>query len=162
MPGTLITPRPSFLTENPVMETIQSNGYGHADSKAPAVVPPPPPMGTSAPPLVRSMSVEERMAFLDGLAELSRGPPATVYLIHVHELHRMAEAARKHGFHAGTVLPQTDSREEGLLILGRDLGAVEDLLGKLSREYTKQSGIHAVAGGAIVGAVATFTGLALA
>jgi hypothetical protein len=163
MPGTLITPRSSFFTEIPVMEAIQYNEHGQSSSRASAVGPPPPSsMGASAPPLVRSMSMEERTAFLDGLAELSREPPATVYSIHVHELHHIAEAARKHGFHTGTVLPQTCSREEGLLILGRDLRAVEDLLTKLSRENLKQSSIRAVAGGAVAGAVATFTGLALA
>jgi hypothetical protein len=163
MPGTLFTPRSSFYTETPVMEAIQSNGHRQSGSGASVVVPPSPsPMGVGAPPLVRTMSVEERTAFLDGLAELSLGPPATVYSIHVHELHHMAEAARKHGFHTGTVLPQTCSREEGLLILGRDLRAVEDLLAKLSREFPKQSSIRAVAGGAVAGAVATFTGLALA
>jgi hypothetical protein len=74
----------------------------------------------------------------------------------------MAEAARNLGFHTGSVLPETGSREEGLLILGRDVRAVEDLLAKLSREIPKQSNIRAVAGGAVAGAVATFTGLALA
>lgn len=164
MPGTLIMPTPSFFTETPpVIETVQSNGHRHSESKASAVVPTPPlAMGASALPLARSMSMEERMTFLDGLAELSRGPPATVYSIHVHELHHMAESARKYGFHTGTVFPKTGSMEEGLLILGRDLRAVEDLLAKLSRDIPKQSGIRAVAGGAVAGAVATFTGLALA
>jgi len=165
MPGTLIVPTPSFFTETPpVIETVQSNGPRHSDSKASVVVPPPPPppMGASALPLARSMSVEERMTFLDGLAEVSRGPPATVYSIHIHELHHVAESARKCGFHTGTVFHKTGTMEEGLLILGRDLRAVEDLLAKLSRETPKQSGIRAVAGGAVAGAVATFTGLALA
>ncbi|KAI0254819.1 hypothetical protein BJV78DRAFT_1183135 [Lactifluus subvellereus] len=165
MPGTLITPTQSFFFDTPpVIETVQSNGHNHSDSKASVVVPllSPPPMGASALPLARSMSVEERMTFLDGLAELSRGPPAAVYPIHVHELHHVAESARKCGFHTGTVFPKTGSMEEGLLILGRDLRAVEDLLAKLSQETPKQSGIRAAAGGAVAGAVATFTGLALA
>jgi hypothetical protein len=162
MPGTLITPRPSFLTETPEVERVQSDIHGRSDSKASVMVPPLPPMGAGTTPLVRSMSLEERTAFLDRLAEVSWGPPATVYSIHAHDLHRMAEAARNLGFHTGSVLLETGSREEGLLILGRDVRAVEDLLAKLSRETPKQSSIRAVAGGAVAGAVATFTGLALA
>lgn len=157
MPGTLITPHPSFLTEvPPPQDTPQFNG--HFDSKASVITRPQSP-GPVARPLARSMSMEERTSFLDGLAELSRAPPATVYAIHAHELRPIAESAARLGFHTGTVLPE--SAEEGLLILGRDLGAVKDLLAKLSRD-SQQSGIRAMAGGAVAGAVATFTGLALA
>lgn len=157
MPGTLVTPAPSLLMETaPPRETPQPSR--HFDSKA--SIPMPPAMG--APPLARSMSVEERTVFLDGLSGLSRGPPATVYSIHVLELQHMAESARKLGFHTGVVLPKTGPREEGLLVLGRDLRAVEDLAARLSQEGPKQSGVRAIAGGVVAGAVATFTGLALA
>jgi len=116
-----------------------------------------------AAPLARTMSMEERTAFLDGLIELSRGPPATVYAIHAHELRHIAESATKLGFHTGTVLPEKGSGEEGLLILGRDYGAVKDLHARLSWDGAPpQGGIRAMAGGAVAGAVATFTGLALA
>ncbi len=157
MPGTLITAAPSFLTETaPLRETTQPSC--HLDSKTSIVIPPP----TDTPRcLTRSMSVEERTAFLDGLSELSRGPPATVYSIHVLELQRLAESATKLGFHTGVVLPKNGPREEGLLILGRDMRAVEDLAAKLSQESPKKSGVRAIAGGVVAGAVATFTGLAL-
>ncbi|KAH9179577.1 hypothetical protein EDB89DRAFT_2110907 [Lactarius sanguifluus] len=158
MPGTLITPAPSFLTETALLrETPQPSC--HFDSKASIAMPPP---KSTPPPLARSMSVEERTAFLDGLSELSRGPPATVYSIHVLELQHMVESATKLGFHTGVVLPKTGPREEGLLILGRDPRAVEDLAARLSQEGPKQSGVRAIAGGVVAGAVATFTGLALA
>lgn len=108
------------------------------------------------------MSMEERTSFLDGLAGLSRGPPATVYAIHVYELQQIAESAAKLGFHTGVVPPNTGS-EEGLLILGRDFGAVKDLHARLLGDGAlHQSSIRAMAGGAVAGAVATFTGLALA
>jgi hypothetical protein len=153
MPGTLVMPAPSFLTEAaPLREPIC-----HFDSKASIAMPP-----LMAPPLARSMSMEERTAFLDGLSGLSRGPPATVYSIHVLELQHMAESARKLGFHTGVVLPKTGPRDEGLLVLGRDLRAVEDLAARLSQDGPKQSGVHVIAGGLVAGAVATFTGLALA
>ncbi|KAH9002226.1 hypothetical protein EDB86DRAFT_280272 [Lactarius hatsudake] len=155
MPGTLITPAPSFLTETALLRETPH----HFDSKASIAMPP--PKGTP-PPLARSMSMEERTAFLDGLSELSRGPPATVYSIHVLELQHMVESATKLGFHTGVVLPKTGPREEGLLILGRDHRAVEDLAARLSQEGPKQSGVRAIAGGVVAGAVATFTGLALA
>lgn len=158
MPGTLVTPAPSFLTETaPLSEMPQPSC--HFDSKASIAMPP--PMGTP-PPLTRSMSMEERTAFLDGLSGLSRGPPATVYSIHVLELQHMAKSARKLGFHTGVVLPMTGPREEGLLVLGRDLRAVEDLAARLSQESPKQRDVRAIAGGVVAGAVATFTGLALA
>ena len=156
MPGTLITPQPSFVTEVPPAQDIpQSNG--HFDSKASAISQPQSP--GVGPPLARSMSMEERTSFLDGLAELSRAPPATVYAIQAHELRQIAESATRLGFYTGVVLPE--SAEEGLLILGRDLWAVKTLLARLSRD-TQKSGIRAMAGGAVAGAVATFTGLALA
>ena len=158
MPGTLLAGAPSFLTEAAPPTETPHPSY-HFDSKASIAMPP--PMG-APPPLARSMSVEERTAFLDGLSELSRGPPATVYSIHVLELQHMADSASKLGFHTGVVLPKTGPRDEGLLILGRDLQAVEDLTARLSHESPKQSGVRAIAGGVVAGAVATFTGLALA
>ena len=158
MPGTLVSAAPSFLTERILQSEMHPS---HFDSKASIATPL--SMGARAPPpLTRSMSVEERATFLDGLAELSRGPPATVYSIHVLELQHMAESAKKLGFHTGVVLPKTGPREEGLLVLGRDLRAVEDLAARLSQEGPKQSGVRAIAGGVVAGAVATFTGLALA
>lgn len=155
MPGTLITPQPSFSTEMP--PTHEMPYYdGDFDSKTSIISQP--QSSASAPPVPRCMSMEERTSFLDGLAELSRAPPATVYAIHAHELPRIAESATRLGFHTGTML--SESAEEGLLILGRDSAAVEHLLSKLSRDSQK-SGIRAMAGGAVAGAVATFTGLAL-
>ena len=156
MPGTLITPQPSFSTEMPpTQETPHSDG--NFDSKTSIVSRS--QSSAAAPLFARCMSMEERTAFLDGLAELSRAPPATVYAIHARELPRIAESATRLGFHTGTML--SESSEEGLLILGRDSAAVENVLSKLSRD-SQQSGIRAMAGGAVAGAVATFTGLALA
>jgi hypothetical protein len=155
MPGTLM-PQPSFSTEIlPTQETPHLDG--NFDSKTSIVSRPQSP--AAAPPLARCMSMEERTAFLDGLAELSRAPPATVYAIHAQELPHIAASATTLGFHTGTML--SASAEEGLLILGRDSAAVENLLSKLSRD-SQQNGIRAMAGGAVAGAVATFTGLALA
>ena len=156
MPGTLITPQPSFSMEIPSTQEIP-HFDGEFDNKTSVVSRPHSP--AAAPPLARCMSMEERTTFLDGLAELSRAPPATVYAIHVQELPHIAESATRLGFHTGTML--SESAEEGLLILGRDSVAVENLLSKLSRDPQK-CGIRAMAGGAVAGAVATFTGLALA
>jgi hypothetical protein len=156
MPGTLITPQPSFSTEMPATQE-PSHSVGDFDSKT--SIASRPQLPATAPPLARCMSMEERTTFLDGLAELSRAPPATVYAIHTQELPHIAESATRLGFHTGTML--SESAEEGLLILGRDSAAVENLVSKLSRD-SQQSGICAMAGGAVAGAVATFTGLALA
>ena len=156
MPGTLITPQPSFSSGIPsTQETPHFDG--DFDNKTSIVSRP--QSSAAAPPLARCMSMEERTSFLDGLAELSRAPPATVYAIHARELPHIASSATTLGFHTGTML--SASAEEGLLILGRDSAAVENLLSKLSQD-PQQSGIRAMAGGAVAGAVATFTGLALA
>jgi hypothetical protein len=160
MPGTLITPHQSFVIEVPPSEDIPQSDGDQLDSKASVIMP---PLGVATAPLARSMSMEERMTFLDGLAELSRGPPAAVYAIHARELQQIAESAARLGFHTGTVPPKTSLEQEGLLILGRDFGAVKDLLARLSGDGAPQSSsVCAMAGGAIAGAVATFTGLALA
>jgi len=156
MPGTLVTPQPSFSMEIPPTQETPHFG-GDFDNKTSVVSQPQSPV--SAPPLPRYMSMEERTAFLDGLAELSRAPPATVYAIHAQELPHIAQSATRLGFHTGTML--SESAEEGLLILGRESAAVENLLSNLSR-VSQQNGIRAMAGGAVAGAVATFTGLALA
>jgi hypothetical protein len=153
MPGTLITPQLSFSMEMPPTQETPHN----FDNKTSIVSRPQLP--AAAAPLARCMSMEERTSFLDGLAELSRAPPATVYAIQAQELPHIAASATRLGFHTGTML--SESAEEGLLILGRDSAAVENLLFKLSRD-SQQSGIRAMAGGAVAGAVATFTGLALA
>ncbi|KAN0126737.1 hypothetical protein V8E52_000377 [Russula decolorans] len=156
MPGTLITPQPSFSTEMPpTQETLHFDG--DFDNKTSIVSQP--QSSAAAATLARCMSMEERTAFLDGLAELSRAPPATVYAIHAQELPHIAASATRLGFHTGTM--PSESAEEGLLILGRDSAAVENLLSKLSRD-SQQSGMRAMASGAVAGAVATFTGLALA
>ena len=156
MPGTLIMSQPSFSTEIPPTQEIPQND-GDFNSKTSIVSRSQSP--AAAVPPTRCMNMEERTSFLDGLAELSRAPPATVYAIHAQDLPRVAESATRIGFHTGTML--SESAEEGLLILGRDSVAVENLLSKLSRD-SQQSGIRAMAGGAVAGAVATFTGLALA
>ncbi|KAH9077057.1 hypothetical protein EDB83DRAFT_1669174 [Lactarius deliciosus] len=73
MPGTLITPAPSFLTETALLrETPQPSC--HFDSKASIAMPPP---KSTPPPLARSMSMEERTSLLGWTLRVVTG--ATCY-----------------------------------------------------------------------------------
>ncbi|KDQ64146.1 hypothetical protein JAAARDRAFT_27764 [Jaapia argillacea MUCL 33604] len=115
-------------------------------------------------PLSRSMSVEERNVFLDQLGEASKAPPVSTYLLSMADIPNILESAKGRGFHTRVVRSDQD-KDEGWLIVGRDEGAVvklcnglkEDIGGKGRRTSDV---LGAAAGGAVVGAVATFTGLA--
>ncbi|KAI0268142.1 hypothetical protein BC834DRAFT_678352 [Gloeopeniophorella convolvens] len=157
MPGTLLTPRSSLEEVPAATQADQYDDHLGDDSSSKSSL-----SAGTARPLARTMSVEERVAFLDGLSELSHSSPTSVYSISAGELNSLAESAAKLGFCTGIVFPQTGTVENGLLILGRDSRAVNDLVANLAREAPKQTGIRAIAGGAVAGAVATFTGLALA
>ncbi len=107
MPGTLITPQPSVSTEMPPMqETSHSNG--DFDNKTSIVSQP--QSSVAPPPLARSMSMDERTGFLDGLAELAHAPPATVYAIHAQELPHIAASATRLGFVCRRRAPDTWER----------------------------------------------------
>ena len=160
MPGTLASPGSSFLPTEPA----SSQDAKHVSAISKADLDESLPRTTHIKPLAQSMSVEERRAFLDGLAEISKAPPATVYTLPVDDLAPIQQSASKLGFHTRALLLSSKSEDEdGLLIVGKDTSAVDAVYERLSRDVKKGAGlraINAVAGGAVVGAVVTFTGLA--
>ena len=160
MPGTLASPGSSFLPTEPA----SSQDAKHMSAISKANLDESFPRTNRAKPLAQSMSVEERRVFLDGLAEISKAPPATVYTLPVGDLALIQQSASKLGFHTRALLLSKKSEDEdGLLIIGKDSSAVDVVYERLSRDMKKGAGvraINAVAGGAVVGAVVTFTGLA--
>ncbi|KAI0068556.1 hypothetical protein BV25DRAFT_1866549 [Artomyces pyxidatus] len=160
MPGTLDTPGSSFVhTEPSQSQATQASPPPLVAIDSPSTV----SQIGSTRRLARSMSIEERAAFLNGLAEISRSPPATVYTVPLPELPSIQRSATRLGFHTRVVTPEKGSKEtNGLLVIGTDVHAVEKLFDKLTREVQGGSGLRSAAGGAVVGAVATFTGLAFA
>lgn len=162
MPGTLGTPNSSFLPTEP----SSSQDTAHVNHASKSEIQEDVLSTRATIPLVRSLSVEERKAFLDGIAEISKAPPATVYVLPMNDMLIVQQSAMKLGFCTRVVAPTKGSQEvDGLLIIGKDSLAVEKLFGRLARDVKKGMGMRAVnaaAGGAVVGAVATFTGLAFA
>lgn len=121
---------------------------------------------TSHPPLVRSMSVEERHDYLTHLTTTARFAPASVFVLPIDEIPGEQRAAHKLGFYARAV-DVADGQGLGWLIIGMEEQAVQDLYLKLTG--TIHGGVKAngeggkglaVVGGAVAGAVITFTGLA--
>lgn len=158
MPGTLNTPSSSFFwpEEIPPEHYIPSTPDG---SVATIRVSPAAPK-----PLARSLSVEERNDFLSSLAEASPVVPATVFQFPIHDISTIQLSAMKLGFFS-RVIPGQDG-VNGYLILGRDDASVQGLFDGAREQARRRVGscggkMGAAAGGAVVGAVATFTGLAL-
>ncbi|EIM85703.1 uncharacterized protein STEHIDRAFT_158326 [Stereum hirsutum FP-91666 SS1] len=159
MPGTLLTPHSTILATEP--SSSQEDPYHGAKTDVEDEDCMPTPQNSQR--LIRSLSVEERAAFLDGLAEISRAPPATVYIVPLVDIPIMQASARKVGFCTRAVPPIEGSKEdEALFIIGRDEAAVERLRTELAKDVKKKGRVSAVqlAGGAMMGAVATFGTLA--
>jgi hypothetical protein len=154
MPGTLFTPDSSIFGSPAGSPPPPDRPHDHT--------PTPLVTGLTGPrSLARSLSVQEREAFLNGLAESAHAPPASVFTIPMEEIYRIQQSAAKLGFHSRIVAGEEDSN--GWLILGSDDKAVQMLFEGVNGKgkAKKQSGaFHVAATGAVVGAVATFTGLA--
>lgn len=112
--------------------------------------------------LMRSMSVEERHDFLDGLVRTSKAPPASVFVLPMGEIQSTEISATHLGFHCRTI---DLGNGEGWLIMGMEMKAVEVLFTSVQGDASKKNGgccFKAAAGGAVAGAVATWTALAFA
>ena len=169
MPGTLKTPTPSMIpTDSSPSPTDPCFPAGatkpdvveHDALPVPSAV----PSESGSRTLIRSMSIDERNAFLDGLADISKAPPVMVYQVPMADVAAIARSAAKLGFHTRVVEPRGLDEVDGLMIIAKDDAVVEKLFATLGQDVKQQGGgiraINAVAGGAVVGAVATFTGLA--
>ena len=110
-------------------------------------------------PLVRSMSIEQRDAFLSDLTQTSG---AIAHVVPAGDVHNLQASAIKIGFHARVVVNKDKLNTEAVLVLGRDERAVQRLYEKveMERKQGSTSRLGAAAGGAMVGAVGAFAGLA--
>ncbi|KAF7432787.1 hypothetical protein PC9H_004730 [Pleurotus ostreatus] len=167
MPGTLMTPSPySSMNINETQDTKPSDrltqdvvtSLSSIDSQSTAV-----PLAG----LVRTMSMEERSNFVDFITNTPEA--AQVYRLPKADIPAIKKSATVSGYFALTVDIVNDSQggelEEGYLVLGKDDRAVRRLMQSVYYDELKKSGggkssLKAAAGGAMVGAVATFTGLA--
>ncbi|THH16414.1 hypothetical protein EW146_g4221 [Bondarzewia mesenterica] len=165
MPGTFKTPRSSFIPTEASSSTTNTGHVAKSDLREiERLVAPSDSTGSTSRSLIRSMSMEERHSFLDGLAEISKAPPMSVYVVPAADLPVVQQSAAKLGFHTRVLTPQKGSGEaDGLIVIGKDAMTVDDVFGRLSQGVQKSSGkwgFKTAAGGAMVGAVAAFTGLA--
>lgn len=158
MPCTLRTPTPSLvstepLSSHPTSDSIDMNKTVFLDSDS-----------ESKPnPLARTMSADERSLFLDNLTQSSGVAPAMLFSVPLIDLKAVQYDAEKLGFSV-RVLPNGSLREHRWVILAKEGDAAKFLEQRLTEEEEKErktkGNLGVAAGGALVGAVATFTGLA--
>ncbi|EAU84460.2 hypothetical protein CC1G_01456 [Coprinopsis cinerea okayama7 len=190
MPGTLITPNSSFFDsytsipdEKPpkMHATCQtepsfSQSATHQPSNAPV-------SQRKTKPLSRTMSMEQRQLFISRLGA-AYAEKATIYVVPKADVHVIADTARDTGFIASVVTNEVEGDDQSLLVIGRDEEEVEKLLARVqqaernkvtekmtsasssSADYAPEkprsstSALKAAAGGAVVGAVGAWAGLA--
>lgn len=158
MPCTLRTPTPSIVTTEPLSSQLTSD---YVDMNKTVFISP--EFERKPSPLVRTMSADERSLFLDNLTQSSGAAPAMLFSVPLIDLKSVQHDAEKLGFGV-RVLPNGSSREHRWVILAKEGEAAEFLEKRLTEEEEKgrkaKGNLGAAAGGALVGAVATFTGLA--
>ncbi|CAA7258529.1 unnamed protein product [Cyclocybe aegerita] len=179
MPGTLIPPTPdssfgsslgSFAKqESPGVHlaAISATEYSSEGSTS-SVAPPSPSPTPRAQPLTRTMSAVERDLFV---SKLTSETAATIYTIPKADIRSIQEQATALKFIACTVMNNDPTDPQALLILGREEEAVQKLRQRIEEENkkagkgkasspSKVAALRAAAGGAVIGAVGTFAGLA--
>ncbi|KAJ7584350.1 hypothetical protein C8J56DRAFT_950786 [Mycena floridula] len=150
-------------SKKPTRKQLQTLMPGTLSSPTPtasfASIPDAAPVEAGPSSLHRTLTAEDQTLFLEKLGKESS---ATGYLLPMNDIPAMQSKAMRLGLHSKLACVQ-DSL--GLLVIGREGKAVEKLAEKLEAEGKSNkngvgSGFRAVAGGAVVGAAATFAGLA--
>lgn len=178
MPGALDTPSPdsSFHSEpagdDPYLGKEEALMHMDVDASSPSpaltdqdMTTAPNSHRTTPAPLSRSMSMVEREAFIDNLTH-TYASKAVIHIVPKLDIAIIQHSAGKIGLHNRVIVE--NSGDDGWLILGNDEKAVQRLFNRvkagLDREANVReggtSGLTVAAGGAIVGGLATFTGLA--
>jgi hypothetical protein len=155
IPRAIYTPSATKITVEPLsidLVSTQEVSAASQDSSA------------SSHELLRSLSLEQRHAFLNDLVTTSKAPPANVFVLPMEEIPAVQQLATKLGFHCRV---HDLENGDGWLIIGMDGQAVESLFvgvegGTKERKIASGGAFKAVVGGAIAGGVATWTGLAYA
>lgn len=161
MPGTLFTPTASLTSTEPLSDGNIGGSINMDDTLF--LLPDPDIKKPKA--LQRTMSIEQRSLFLERLSRSSESAPATLVSISNDEVVSVRQDAEKIGF---IVRELSSGRQDGQrwMILGTDSHAMDLLEKRFDEEDRKRTNaqcggkLKAVAGGALLGAVATWTGLA--
>ncbi|KAJ3814021.1 hypothetical protein F5876DRAFT_62673 [Lentinula aff. lateritia] len=169
MPGTLVTPSPwssfaSIPEENKhgIVQTSSPSNASSSSTETISVEIVSPSSATAPRPLARTMSMEERAGFIAHLEELSS---AKAYVLSRADLTELRGRAPK-GLYTRFLMDEEAGRN--VLVVGRDELDTERLYQTLDAEKqqtmyaTRGVSMKSAAGGAVFGAVATFTGLAFA
>ena len=160
MPCTLDTPTASLTVTEPLSDANVDSSINMNDT----IFLLPDPDVKKSRPLRRTMSVEQRSLLLDRLNH-SKDAVATLISIAKGEVDNVRKDAKQVGFIV-RVLSCGEEDDQRWIILGTDAQAMDLLERRFSEEDQKrkkaQGGgkFRAVAGGALLGAVATWTGLA--
>ncbi|KIJ69868.1 hypothetical protein HYDPIDRAFT_104507 [Hydnomerulius pinastri MD-312] len=165
MPCMLDTPTASQASTEPLSE--QGIG-GSAINMNETIFLLPDPDVKKPKSLARTMSVEQRSLFLEQLNQSSNAAPATLVSIPLADVEDVRIDAERVGFII-RVLPSGGDDGQRWVILGTEEKAVDLLALRFAEEERKSAKVkprggkfRAVAGGVVVGAVATWTGLAFA
>ncbi|RXW25741.1 hypothetical protein EST38_g20 [Candolleomyces aberdarensis] len=172
MPGTLYTPNPSFFESQTSIVKQEVGPEIIFTSPTPSYTSDSPPPSKTKP-LARTMSTEQREFFLSQIGSASKAMIHVLPKAHVLDI---AEEARDMGLLADIVMNDDEEDSQALLVVGKNDAEVDKLLarvqlagqGKLQEKLEKKSApsstsgstFKAVAGGAVVGAVSTWAGLA--
>ena len=106
-------------------------------------------------PLLRTMSTEERIAFLEHL-KYNTKRTAQVFIMNPDEIPQALEGAKRQGLHGGMHQPAHGG--DAFLVIGADKETVDRLLETVRAE--QGSPVRNQVAGAVVGAVAMWAGLA--
>ncbi|KAI6024472.1 hypothetical protein EDC04DRAFT_2723812 [Pisolithus marmoratus] len=161
MPGTLFTPTASLASTQPLSE----GNIGGSVNMNDTIFLLPDPDIKKPKALQRSMSVEQRSLFLERLSHSSESAPAALVSIPNGDVANVRQDAERIGF---IVRELSSGGQDGQkwIILGTDAHAMDLLERRFDEEDRKRTNaqrggkLKAVAGGALLGAVATWTGLA--
>ncbi|KAF5392974.1 hypothetical protein D9757_001140 [Collybiopsis confluens] len=179
MPGTLVTPwssfnasltgddrkmdlfgadglsRPSYSSSSTSSTSTATSG-GRDNTISVEVVSP--SSSTGSRPLARSMSMEERAGFIEHLEAIST---AKAYVITDADAVQL-QGWTPRGLHSKILKVGDGSQGENVLVVGRDKEKTESLFRELNAGKQKAQGVgmKTAMGGAVIGAVATWTGLA--
>jgi len=175
MPGTLIPPTPESSIESippiskqefesPVLDVTPPLSEDEGGSLVPEFA--------KQGPLSRTMSDMERDIFV---SRLSQDAPALVYVIPQADAEHIVAQAIALKFNVYVSMQEDKGDENALLILGKNEKAVQDIVNTIRKSDSEvaenkaapahtstpsPSVFRAVAGGALVGAVGTWAGLA--
>jgi hypothetical protein len=159
MPGALSSPSPYSSTAS----VKKPNNADTSKSLLSTINPNESDILTNTPrhpqPLIRSMSLEQREDFVSNLRTAS---DATVYIVPSADIRDIQTSAVKLGFHAKIIVSADDKDPEALLVLGGEEKSVQTLFNRVEKESKKPSAgrLRVAAGGAVVGAVGAWAGLA--